>query len=418
LFSIVGVELARLSVVGPSLDVRLDNAYGIIEFMLTRGVHGLLVGLPMAFGVVAGVQLARRREGRGVRRRRPIGTALLGALVVGLAILVAWPASTPALVGRDGRPTPGSIAELSTVRLGGADKPVLLYLAGGPGQSDLALTRVEITGGWERDFVFVDFDQRGTGKSYAAIDPASSMTVDRAVADVIELTEYLRDRFDEEKVYLMGESWGTILGVLAIKERPDLYYAWIPSGQMVDVLETDQRVYADLVAYAGSSGNADLAAKLRDVGPPPYADFPWANSNLLAWYEYLYKPYTPSSGYIARGEAGGLDPFGMFGSEYNLIEKTTVLRGLIDAFTLLYPQLYDIDLRERAASLDVPVYMLDGAAELDGRRALALEWFQALDAPSKQLITYEDAAHAVAFEQADAVQQELVGTVVPATYQP
>jgi pimeloyl-ACP methyl ester carboxylesterase len=382
----------------------------------------------MALGVLAGVRLARRPEGRQLRRPRPIGTALLGALVAGLVILVAWPASTPPVLGPDGRPVRGSIAELSTVRLGGADqavmiraaspdKPVLLYLAGGPGQSDLALTRVGITGGWERDFVFVDFDQRGTGKSYAAIDPASSMTVERAVADVIELTEYLRDRFDEQKVYLMGESWGTILGVLAIKERPDLYYAWIPSGQMVDVLETDQRVYADLVAYAGSSGSAGLAAKLRDIGPPPYADFPWANSNLLAWYAYLYKPYTPSSGYIARGEAGGLDPFGMFGSEYNLIEKTTVLRGLIDAFTLLYPQLYEIDLRERAATLDVPVYMLDGAAELDGRRALALEWFNALDAPSKQLITYEDGAHAVALEQADAVQRELVETVVPATYQ-
>jgi pimeloyl-ACP methyl ester carboxylesterase len=332
------------------------------------------------------------------------------------------------VLGPDGRSVPGSIAELTRVRLGGEDqtilvraadpsKPVLLYLSGGPGQSDLAFSRA-FTTGWVQDFVVVDLDQRGNGTSYPAIDPVGSMTIQRAVDDVIELTVYLRARFDEQRIYLMGESWGTILGVLAVQQRPDLFHAYLGSGQMVDVLETDRRIYEDLVAQAAQSGDMDLVATLLAVGEPPYRDFPWTNSNLLAWYELLYGSYTPSPGYLARGEAAGfIDPFGVTGTEYGLIDKVNVLRGLLDTFALMYPQLYDLDLRETASRLDIPVYVLDGAAELEGRRSLALEWFQGLEAPVKLLVTYEGAAHSVAFEQADAVQRLLVETVVPATYE-
>jgi pimeloyl-ACP methyl ester carboxylesterase len=93
-----------------------------------------------------------------------------------------------------------------------------------------------------------------------------------------------------------------------------------------------------------------------------------------------------------------------------------VLRGLVDTFALLYPQLYDIDFRRDVARLEVPVWILDGAAELDGRRDLTLEWYAMLEAPTKELVTYADAAHAVAFEQADAVRQLLNEAIVPATY--
>ena len=313
-----------------------------------------------------------------------------------------------------------------TVRLGGADqgvliraadpgKPVLLYLSGGPGQSDLALSRV-LSEPWTRDFVFVDLDQRGNGTSYSAIDPLEAMTLERAVSDVIELTDYLRARFDESKVYLMGESWGTILGTLAVQRRPDLYHAWIGSGQMVDVVETDNRIYDDLRAYAASSGDQALAAKLVQIGRPPYRDMPWANSNLLAWYDYLYAPYEPSAGYQQRGRASGLDPFGALGSEYTFLEKTAVLRGLIDTFAAMYPQLYGVDFRESVTRLEVPVYVLDGLAELDGRRDLMLDWFDALDAPTKERVEFAGAAHSVAFEQADEVLRLLTDEIVPATY--
>ena len=193
---IAGAELGRIDVVAPTLALRLDNAYGIVALVVTRGIHGLLVFLPLAVGVVAGIAIARRIGWmpRPAGSRLPFGSGLLGLATVGLAVLVAWPASTPPVLGADGRPVAGSIAELATVRLGGTDqtvmiraadptKPVLLYLSGGPGQSDLAFSRV-FAAGWTADFVVVDLDQRGNGTSYPAIDPTSALTLDRAVADV------------------------------------------------------------------------------------------------------------------------------------------------------------------------------------------------------------------------------------------
>jgi len=423
---IVGVELGRRSLVAPTLAIRFDTTYGIIAFVLTRGIHLVLAALPLTAGVLLGRSIAARADREQPASSRPsIGGMLAAGLTIGLALLVAWPASTPRVLGPDGTPAPNGLAELATVKLGGADhavliraadpqKPVLLYLSGGPGQSDLALSRV-LSEPWTRDFVVVDLDQRGNGKSYAAIDPLAGMTLDRAVSDVIELTDYLRFRFDEPKIYLMGESWGTIPGTLAAQRRPDLFHAWIASGQMVDVVETDERIYDDLRSYAASHGDQALAAKLVEIGRPPYRDMPWANSNLLAWYDYLYPPYEPSAGYLARGTGSGLDPFGALGSEYTFLEKTAVLRGLIDTFAAMYPQLYDLDLRESVPTLDVPVYVLDGLAELDGRRDLMLDWFEALDAPSKERVEFAGAAHSVAFEQADEVLRLLTDEIVPAT---
>ena len=185
---------------------------------------------------------------------------------------------------------------------------------------------------------------------------------------------------------------------------------------MVSVRETDRRIYRDLLAQGEQSGAEQLVARLRATGEPPYADIPYANGYVMTHYDRLYQPYTPPQSYIERGRRSGLDQFGILGSEYNLVEKVNVLRGLIDMFTVMYPQLQAIDFRRDAAKLDVPVYMLDGQAELAARRDLALEWFEGLDAPQKRIFAFENAAHAVAFEQYEAFHQILLDTILPETY--
>jgi pimeloyl-ACP methyl ester carboxylesterase len=75
-----------------------------------------------------------------------------------------------------------------------------------------------------------------------------------------------------------------------------------------------------------------------------------------------------------------------------------------------------IDFRQDVTQLDVPVYILDGEHELEARRDLALEWFDQLEAPSKQLYTFENAGHSVAFEQFEALGEILTVTVLPETY--
>ncbi|HEX6306037.1 MAG TPA: alpha/beta hydrolase [Anaerolineales bacterium] len=424
---ILAIEITRLGTAGPTIDaIRLDSPYGILALILGRGFHGLVGILPMVIGSGLGSALSRRKSGQ-VGALHWIPAAAGSIAVMTLAILILLPARTPAVLGPDGGPLPGSIAELTTVRIGGhdqalmihaatPDKPVLLYLSGGPGQSDLAFSRLFFEK-LAQDFVVVGWDQRGTGKSYPALDPVSTLTLDRAVSDTIQVTNYLRQRFDEDKIYLLGESWGTTLGVLAVQRRPDLYYAWIGSGQMVSQRVTDQRLYHDMLALAERKGDADLANQMRTYGEPPYADIPYANAFVMGYYEQLYEPYTLPQAYLALGEKSGLDPYGVLGSEYNLVEKVNVLRGLMDMFTIMYPQLQHIDFRQDVPRLEVPVYILDGGAELGARRDLALEWFDQLEAPSKRIFSFENAAHSVAFEQFEQLHSIMLDTVLPETYQ-
>jgi proline iminopeptidase len=421
---VVAYELARgaAGVGGATFGpIRVDIMYGIVALVVGRGVHGLLALLPMAAGVAIGLALSRPR-----RLRSWIPSGILTAAVAGLAILVAIPGSTPPVLGSDGLPVPGSIAELTTVTLGGQeqaisiraadpDNPVLLYLSGGPGQSDIAFARALLEP-LTADFVVVVWDQRGSGKSYPALDPVSTFTLERAVGDTIALTEHLRERFAEERIYLLGESWGSTLGVLAVQQRPDLFHAYIGSGQMVSQRVTDQLIWRDLLAHAQATGDWALYDQVLSLGEPPYRDAPWANSVVLGLYGLLETPYTPPADYVARGEASGVGPYGTMGREYGLIENANLLRGLLDMFSLMYPQLQDVDFRVDVPRLEVPVYVLDGASELAGRRDLAREWFEGLDAPSKRLVTYEDAGHAVAFERVEDFHRLLVEEIVPATY--
>jgi pimeloyl-ACP methyl ester carboxylesterase len=438
---VVACELGRAGAVGPTVDApRLDSAYGILGLVLGRGFHGLLAFVPMTLGASFGAAARRRSEAppttadpttaagtvRRVARRLPWAVAIL--LVGVLAIAVALPPTTPPILDADGRPVPNALTEIATVRLGGADqrilirardpdKPVLLWLAGGPGQTDMALVRA-ILDDLTADFVVVNWDQRGTGGSYAAVDPGADMSLDRVVDDTIELADYLRARFDEERIYLAGLSWGSTLGVLAAQRAPDRFEAFIGNGQMVSQRETDSRLYDDMLAYADRTGDAALRAQMESYGRPPYADVPYAYAFVMGYYEALEKPYRPSEAYLARGEAAGLDPFGVLGSEYDLVAKANVLRGLLDMFTIVYPQLQGIDFRTDVTRLEVPYYLVDGTAELAARRDLALEWFELLDAPIKRVLSLDGAAHAPALEQYEAFHRFLVETVVPETYGP
>jgi pimeloyl-ACP methyl ester carboxylesterase len=425
-------ELVRPEGLVPTVGViRLDNPYGILALLVGRGFHGLVGVLPMVVGAGVGVLFSQYQSGTITNSQfRPFLQAapllILGIVVVALFVLNGIPARTPPIVNAGGEPIPGSIAELSTVSLGGheqtimiraqsADLPVLLYLSGGPGQSDLPYSRVlfeDLT----QDFVVVSWDQRGTGKSYPALYPTETLTLEQAVSDTIELTNYLRQRFDEEKIYLMGESWGSTLGVLAVQQHPDLFYAWIGSGQMVSQRETDRILYQKVLDMAERTGNQELKQQMLAFGEPPYADTPYPNAVVMGQYDALGEPYQPPADYIERGTAANLGPWGVLGSEYNLVEKVNVLRGLIDMFTVMYPQLQEIDFRQDVPSLDVPVYILDGAAELAARRDLALHWYDQLNAPLKKRYTFDNAGHSVAFEQFSALHQILTEEVLPETY--
>jgi proline iminopeptidase len=409
-------ELTRIGTTGPTVDgINLGSELGFVAFLVGRGIHGLLVLLPILLGAAVGAGAARRTrdERPGPRSgpqnvtlwlRRSVAIATGLALVV-LAAMVARPATTDPILTADGDPVPGSVAELTEVEIGGhdlalmvrgrsVDNPVLLFLAGGPGGSELGAMRRH-SEALENDFVVATLDQRGTGKSYDELDPTSTLALDTEVAGAIETAEYLRERFGQDRIYLVGQSWGTTLGVLAVQQRPDLFHAFVGAGQMVSQAATDLVYYRDTLAWARDTGNTDLAETLVANGPPPYTDARLYDPVLSAEQE-LY-PYDRSGNSEGAGQMGE----NIFVEEYTFMEKAHVFAGTLEVFSALYPQLQDIDFREQATSLEVPVYLAQGAHETPGRAEPAAEWFEMLDAPSKELVVFETSGHRPLWEQPD-----------------
>ena len=402
-------ELARVRVDGPTVDgIRLDGMYGVIALVAGRGVDAVLLLLPMIVGASYGAALARRSRTPGTRphrspwvRRAVLGLATLA--VVGLLAGLLRPASTAPIVSADGNPVPGSIAELVDVPIGGhdqsimlrgvsADAPVLLFLEGGPGGTGIG--RIRNSGeDLERSFVVATWDQRGTGKSYDALEPASTLTLNQMVSDTLAVTTYLRERFDKDKIYLVGSSWGTIIGTLAVQRSPEQFHAYVGTGQMVDPFATDKLMYAESIADAEARGDTGTADTLRSMGPPPYddtLDYPIAIASNPKWLNFEHGPdYHASSEY----------PMSLFVSEYTLIEQLRGMAAIAETYHVLYPQLSDTDFRTRVPRLDVPVYLVEGRHEVAGRETLAKEWFQDLSAPSKEYVYFDHSGHTPPFDE-------------------
>ncbi|HEX6336742.1 MAG TPA: alpha/beta fold hydrolase [Jiangellaceae bacterium] len=411
---VAAFEIARIGAVGPSVDQPdFSTELGLYMAVLGRGFHGLIQLLPMMVGAAAGAGLARRARAapaaaKGWRRialwsRRGV-TVLAAAGLITVGIVMTRPGITEPISAPDGTPAAGSVAELATVELGGheqtvlirasnTDNPVLLYLSGGPGQSDIGYARYYMTE-LEDDFVFAVWDQRGSGTSYAELDPTETWTLDQAVADTVELANYLRDRFGQDKIYLFGNSWGSTLGVLAAQQHPELFHAYIGGGQMASQLAADQVLYQMILDYAAETGDTGLAEQMRGYGPPPYESI-YAYGVVLMHYDDL-APY-PKTEYFETQGPPGMDGGGA--AEYGPLDKVNKLKAIADMAAVMYPQLQEVDFRTQVPQLDVPVYVVHGAHEIPARSESAREWFDQLQAPTKEWITFEDSGHTPQFEE-------------------
>lgn len=347
-------------------------------------------------------------------------------LLTALALYSQWTAHTPAILGADGKFLPGSIASLEKIELGGVDqwliirgqntnKPVLLFLSGGPGASEAARV-LRFNSELEKRFVVVIWEQRGCGKSYPSIHPKSELTVDRYVADLIELTNLLRARFDEQKVYLVGHSWGTIIGLLAAQERPDLYHAYVGAAQMVDVQETDQMIYELVLDHSRQTGDISFAKALEKQGSPPY----FGKSPIQPYaklfgreYQLFEAPNIKDETYRREGDAILLM---LKQPEYGWLDRVYYLLGLMNTFNVVYPQLQEMDFRVDATRLDLPVYIVLGRHDLNNPSSIPEEYFSLLDAPKKELVFFENSGHGMIWEEANLFHRLMTDTVLPETY--
>lgn len=182
--------------------------------------------------------------------------------------------------------TVGGIEQWITIRGLDRDNPVLLFLHGGPGDVTNPWT-FALFAPWERYFTVVQWDQRGAGRTLRKSGPAvaPTITVDRMVQDGIELTEYLRKHLGKEKIVIVAHSFGSILGLRMAKARPELFYAYVGTGQVADSTRSYSVAYNALLKEAKAIDDQRAIEELSHVGPPPYesgdgfrVQHKWANA--------------------------------------------------------------------------------------------------------------------------------------------
>ncbi|PTL84573.1 alpha/beta fold hydrolase [Vitiosangium sp. GDMCC 1.1324] len=335
--------------------------------------------------------------------RRILAGAGVGLPLMALgARLLTRRGSTPPIQDEWGRPQLEGIASLERVRLGGVDQwllmrgrsvhnPLLLYLSDGPGCSEMAFVR-RFNAPLEEHFLVVQWDQRGAARSYAALKSQDELTLEQFVSDASELLELLTSRFSQEKVFLVGHGWGSILGVLLAQRRPERLHAYIGTGQRVNFLENDTLSHLRAYELALRYGDTQAIERLKRLGPPPYT-----GPDMTRRYLTLA---TLASHHTGRKNASSEMLSALLKApEYSLRDKVNFFRGPLATFPRVYPQLADLDLEAEVPRLEVPVWFLLGREDYVTPSEIAARYFDKLEASRKTLLWFEHSGHSPLFEE-------------------
>jgi len=332
-------------------------------------------------------------------------SALLVSLLALVCVLLFWSPGRPTpFLDDNGRVLAGSISEKVNVTIGGVEQgmfikgkdlsnPVLLYLHGG--MPDYFLTQDYPTG-LDEYFTVVWWEQRGSGLSYSSGIPADSVNPDQLVSDTLSLTNYLRGRFGQQKIYLMGHSGGTFIGIQAAAQAPELYRAYIGVAQMSNQLESEKLAYAYMLQRFTDDGNAKMVRTLKEG--PVTDSIPLPDSYLSVRDSAMHSLGIGTT-HDMRSIVTGLLLRSFQNREYTLGEKIGIWRGKIFSGSRLWNMQLSTDLTTKVTRLEVPVYFFHGVYDYTVSYPLAKSYYEQLDAPLKGFYSFAESAHSPLFEE-------------------
>ncbi|HJT93119.1 MAG TPA: alpha/beta hydrolase [Mycobacterium sp.] len=262
--------------------------------------------------------------------------------------------------------------------------PPLIHLHGGPGFSETRLFR-HFNSPLEKSFTVVYWDQRGAGKSFDRNISRVSMTVEQFITDLDELADAVRMRVGQNKVVIFGHSWGSVLGVLYASRFPQKVAAYVGSGQIGDWPVAESASYAYALAEARRLENRKALRELHSIGPPPYdADCLWTERTWLQRFEGQMSPRSLLSwGRIA-----------VAGPEASIVDLPYLMRGFRFSLDAMWADVSRINLLEDAPALEMPVFFFLGRRDHWVPPQTSVAYFDALTAPSKELVWFDDSGHA------------------------
>jgi pimeloyl-ACP methyl ester carboxylesterase len=299
----------------------------------------------------------------------------------------------------------GGIEQWITIRGEDRRNPVLLFLHGGPGDATNPWGYAGFRS-WLKTFTVVQWDQRGAGRTLGKNGAlAPTITIDRMAQDGIELAELLRKTLRKDKIVLVGHSWGSILGVFMAKARPDLFYAFVGTGQVADPSRNYAVAYEDLLKKAETLGEQRAIRELKDVGPPPYSggqgyavQRKW--SNLFEGADIFLSSMLG----LALSAPG-----------YTLRDINDWGEGQDVSGQRLIPQTSTLESKALGGEFALPVFVIQGAEDFTTPTSLARSFLNSLRAPRKAFVPVDGGGHFAVFIRSDVFLKALVARVLPLT---
>ena len=332
-------------------------------------------------------------------------SGLVVAVLVLVGILLWWSPGRPRpFLDANGRVLPGSISEKIRVNIDGVEQgmfikgedssnPVLLYLHGG--MPDYFLTQDYPTG-LDEYFTVAWWEQRGSGLSYSSVVSPESVNPDQLVADTVAVTNYLRKRFGHQKIYLMGHSGGTFIGIQAAAQAPGLYHAYIGVAQMSNQLQSEKLASTYMLQQFKDDGDAKMVRTLEEA---PISDMVPLPVSYLSVRDSAMHRLGIGTTHEMRSIVSGLLLPSFQNREYTLGEKINTWRGKIFSGDQLWNTQLSTDLTKKVTRLEIPVYFFHGVYDYTVSYPLAKSYFEQLDAPLKGFYTFTRSAHSPLFEE-------------------
>lgn len=328
------------------------------------------------------------------------------------------PSRTPQIRDSNGAVVPNSISTIEKVRIGGIEQyilirgknkssPLILFIHGGPGYAQISYAR-KYQSKIEENFVVVNWDQRGAGKSYSSNINKKSMNLKQFISDTNEVVDYIRRKFNREKIYLVGHSWGSVLGILTAKHYPEKFYAYVSIGQPVSYLEGEKLSYNYTLSQARKDGNKKAIEDLKTIGYPPYRNI----HDLMKERKWLtYYGGVEIKTNTLKDIILGI----LFSPEYNWIDGIKFYRGnnfsmntISSTFTYIQSGDTEINLFKQVPEIDTPIYFCAGKNDYNTPYELIEKYYKQVNAPKKKIFWFNESAHFPHFEEPEKFSRLLL----------
>jgi pimeloyl-ACP methyl ester carboxylesterase len=315
----------------------------------------------------------------------------------------------------------GGIEQWITIHGNDSAKPVVLVLHGGPGDA-LSPYGDSLFAGWDKDFTMVEWDQRGAGRTYGksgpSIDP--TMTMGRMSQDGIEVAQYLIHHLSKSRIILIGGSWGSVLGIHMVHDRPDLFYAFVGQSVVVNFKKAVAGSYERVMQMAEAANDQTTVTALKSIGAPPWKSlFPQWRIYRKAEQAYQAKlvtaPIPPMHADAVYASAAERKQYSE-AEDFSMFHFWAGRQPKSDAdvvnLTLSGP-LAESDLPALGTRFKIPIYFVEGDNDLTAPPELAKTYFESISAPRKDLYMVPGNGHEPSQAMIDLTRKVLLEKIEP-----